>query len=129
MTLMFFLFWIGHVEATVKSAFANSLGFLYAALGLETNQFALYSSRFVNLEYRILYCALCITLIHFIFNKLSVTKIVLALYTVVLSLTFLLYITAEVFQIEPLHIVAFRIDTLVVSPMPVVLIVAASKIK
>lgn len=84
-----------------------------------------HSSGLINLVYRTCYCGICLLFMQAITRKAAVTKLAACLYLFLLTLVFVLYVFSDLLQVHPLRIVAFRIDTLTVSPMPVILLLGA----
>lgn len=126
-SLVIVLISIGHLEAYIKDAllvYFNSI--LIEEPGSDLIPVtAKTSNRMTSLVYRLLYCSLCMLIIHVYFFKPKITKIAILLYLLLFTLTLGLYMAAAQFQLSQLHVVAFRIDTLLVSPMPVVILIPA----
>lgn len=130
-TLVLILMVIGHQEAYIKDVFSlylSSLPYPFFIDGTGSDLIpttAETASRIVSLGYRLLYCSVCLLIIHAYFWKTKITKLALFLYLLLFALTLGLYVAAEQSQLSQLHIVAFRLDTLLVSPMPVVVLIPA----
>lgn len=120
---------VGLLEASLKDSLAINLDKLIvyslANDGTHSN-LSIHSLRIVNFAYRLLYCGICLFIIHIYSTNRVITKLAVILYGSLLCLITMLYTVAQMSQVEPLRIVAFRMDTLLVSPMPVILLISAS---
>ncbi|WP_439882567.1 XrtX-associated membrane protein [Pontibacter sp. MBLB2868] len=83
------------------------------------------SGRITNLVFRVLYCCLCVFTVHSLFYNYKITKLAIGFYLAVLVLVFLLYGISVSMNIQPLHTIAFRIDTLLISPMAIIIFIPA----
>lgn len=122
------LFVTGNFEGALKDYLQLYLNEVWKALALRNDlqkEFDLNSTRLINLCYRLCYVGISLLIIHTFFKRRSITHISLCLYLTLLLLTILLYSIAELLGLGPLRIVAFRVDTLVVSPMPIIILIAA----
>ncbi|SFH06110.1 XrtX-associated membrane protein [Pontibacter chinhatensis] len=81
--------------------------------------------RLANLLYRILYSGVCMLIIHTYFLKPQLSKLAFLFYFFLYASTLTLYFVAEQLQMSSLHIVAFRLDSLLISPMPIVILIPA----
>ncbi|PKV75508.1 XrtX-associated membrane protein [Pontibacter ramchanderi] len=120
---------VGHHEAYIKDLiyfFCSKVLLLLSrnaqAKGLLID-YEILTVRVVNMFYRLLYCSICLLIIQTYYRKIVITKLAFLLYIALLSLTLGLYFAADQLQLDQLHTVAFRIDTLLVSPMPVILFI------
>nr|WP_116544758.1 hypothetical protein [Pontibacter virosus] len=121
---------IGHQEESVKGYFAfildelSKTSFQNKGAYLDLKYFEV-SSRALTMIYRILYCTICLLIIHYYFGASKITKIAILLYLFLFVLTLGMYVCAEQSELSQLHTVAFRIDTLLVSPMPIIILIPA----
>lgn len=129
--LVFILILVGLYEAYVKQSVIMGFSNTYN-LFLEPDSNilrSLYSQknvdRLANLFYRILYSGVCMLIIHIYFLKPQLTKLAFLFYFFLYASTLTLYFVAEQLQMSSLHIVAFRLDSLLISPMPVVILIPA----
>ena len=127
--LVLALFLIGHLEDQIKDEFTFWLDKSTSTLKLTPLSGILvesvYSSKFISLIYRLLYFSICISFIHVYFLQSSITRWALRSYICLLLLTLLLYGIADKLRLEQLRSVAFRIDSLMVSPMPIIILIPA----
>ncbi len=122
---------VGAYEVPIKKQLSDYTLTLSNFIHLQEISYALdsilklHNPTLVNLCYRLLHACICASFISLYFRKKYVTKVTLIFYSLLLLLTFLLYFTAGVTQLSFLRIVAFRIDTLLISPMPIILLFAS----
>ncbi|WP_445323615.1 XrtX-associated membrane protein [Pontibacter sp. H249] len=125
------LLWLGINDVYFKYKTALVLADFYNLFNhQETNSnsytiLVTHSNQIVNLIYRLVYAGICLIIIHSLFWNSQVAKISVFLYVLVLACTFFLYTLAEVIHVEALRVAAFRIDTMIASPMPIVLLIPA----
>ncbi|WP_425568636.1 XrtX-associated membrane protein [Pontibacter saemangeumensis] len=125
--LVLVLIIIGHIESSLKRDFAVFLNSWTSSPNLfPYNQYLTSNvSRLVNLAYRIVYIILLFSITHLYFMDFNISKFAMLFYTSLFIFTFILYVIAYEAQSAPLHVVAFRIDSFLVSPMPVILLIPA----
>ena len=85
-------------------------------------------SQFSNMLYRVYYVAFCVLIIYLYFNSSNVSKLALYLFGSILVFTMLLYFLGKTLHIGALHIAAYRVDGLLISPMPIVLLISSLKL-
>lgn len=129
--LFILLLLIGHQETAVKGSIIVGLSKIYSFfqgsdLDILHTFFSIKNEeRAANLVFRVLYSSVCLSIIHFYFLKPQLTKLAFLFYLFLYVSTLTLYFAAEQLQLPSLHIVAFRIDSLMISPMPVVILIPA----
>lgn len=82
-------------------------------------------TRLINLTSGLIYCGFGLLTLHQYINNRTYTRLALGLYLSLSVFSLLINTAGNSFQIELLRILAFRIMSLVVSPMPVVLLISA----
>jgi hypothetical protein len=81
--------------------------------------------RLIKISSIALYCSLSLVIIQLCFLNLSVTKIVFWLYIIMTAIFFMLYFFSHWLHIEPLLMMAIRIENLMTSPIPILLLIPA----
>lgn len=123
-----FIIILGHLEPWFKESL---VAYVEKLIDLSKKNYNIHESHnkhiedIINLIYRLFYCIICLYILHIYFMKAQITKLILSFYSLLLCLIMFLYGSAQVLHIEPLQVVAFRIDTLLISPMPIILIIPA----
>ena len=116
---------IGRFHNILQYYFFRSDIFPYSLEPEQLNVITSTSRRLINLVYRMIYCGVCLLILHKYFNNYAITKIALMMYFSAAILYVLLIALAKFLPFHPFLIIAFRIDTLIVSPMPIILFIPA----
>lgn len=82
-------------------------------------------SKFPVYLYNILYCGLCIGIIHIMFLHSPTTRIAIILYLVLFILTVILNEAGKLFLYEPFRTTAYRMMTIIVSPFLLIVLIPA----
>ncbi|PRY06766.1 hypothetical protein CLV24_12632 [Pontibacter ummariensis] len=81
--------------------------------------------RLIMLGYRLFFCVLSLLIVHVYFLNYTKTKVATVLYSCAMLLYLLLYGVAKGFNSEPLLLVAIQIDSFILSPALIMLIIPA----
>ncbi|WP_128396940.1 XrtX-associated membrane protein [Botryobacter ruber] len=132
---VFFLAWLitGFWERVFMQKLESIYKFVFASLGVSNNMLdgarvggiTTGSSGLVVMSYGLLYSLLSLFVIHFYFFRRATTKIAIGLYCGITVLFLLFKISGVILNLEPLHLVSFRIKAIILSPMPIILLIPA----
>lgn len=124
--LGFVLFIIGYFEDFIKVELpvllANHLDSLTQLNSLIA---LLQETTLANLLYRVVYCSVCLAFIHAYFRQATITKLSMWSFIFLILFMLLLYSIADRLQLYQLRTVAFRIDSLIVSPFLLIILIPA----
>ncbi|AKD03971.1 hypothetical protein PKOR_13765 [Pontibacter korlensis] len=130
-------FWllVGLKEHAIKQAIASSIYFVIKLFDLPA---VLYSStehayanltkvgsRLITLSYGIAYCGTSLLVIHMYFMNISITKLTLGLYISMFIASLLINEVGKELHFETFRVVAYRIMSMTLSPVPIMLIIPA----
>lgn len=130
-SLLSLLFIIGLQEVYIKDTlflyFSKAYNLLYVgdADSILTPTATKITNKIVSMSYRLLYCSICLLTIQVYFWKLNIIQLAVFMYVVLFVVTVVLYVAAELSRLPQLHVVAFRVDTLLVSPMLLIILISA----
>lgn len=115
-------FIVGFQEEYLVSRLNDLQNSLYLFMPIEGGASISYD-RLVTVMYSFLYCGLSILIIHLYFKKWPVTEVAVSFYVVMVAITVILNELGKSIPFDPLRVTAYRLMTVIVSPLPIILII------
>lgn len=126
---------IGHLEQTITYqiaafyhilfSYVNFPDLIYQSAGTTAYELTKNGSRLSAATYSLLYCSFSMLIIYLYLPYRAVIKITLGLLLGISLLTLLLNETGKLLSFDPFRIIAYRLMSLVVSPLVVIILIPA----
>lgn len=121
-------FFFNQVMAACFQKLFTGLGFpdfIYGPAEPINSELTKNGSRLITLSFGLLYCGFSLLIIQVYFLNLRITRIALGLYLCLFLISILINETGKGWPFEPFRVIAYRIMTLIISPMPIILLIPA----